>query len=79
MGVRTWIASWPVYRQLTGADPPGRPLRRVTRPAELSSAALAPAVASYTAALLSRTAATAWHAAHPYLPFVFTGSSADAP
>ena len=21
MGVRTWITSWPVYRQLTGADP----------------------------------------------------------
>jgi formate dehydrogenase major subunit len=24
MGVRTWIASWPVYRQLTGPDPLGR-------------------------------------------------------
>jgi formate dehydrogenase major subunit len=24
MGVRTWITSWPVYRQLTGADPLGR-------------------------------------------------------
>jgi formate dehydrogenase major subunit len=24
MGVRTWIESWPVYRQLTGADPLGR-------------------------------------------------------
>ena len=24
MGVRTWIGSWPVYRQLTGADPLGR-------------------------------------------------------
>lgn len=24
MGVRTWIASWPVYRQLTGTDPLGR-------------------------------------------------------
>ena len=24
MGVRTWIEGWPVYRQLTGADPLGR-------------------------------------------------------
>jgi formate dehydrogenase major subunit len=24
MGVRTWIDSWPVYRQLTGSDPLGR-------------------------------------------------------
>jgi formate dehydrogenase major subunit len=24
MGVRTWIEDWPVYRQLTGADPLGR-------------------------------------------------------
>ena len=24
MGVRTWIESWPVYRQLTGDDPLGR-------------------------------------------------------
>jgi formate dehydrogenase major subunit len=24
VGVRTWIESWPVYRQLTGPDPLGR-------------------------------------------------------
>ncbi len=24
MGVRTWIESWPVYRQVTGTDPLGR-------------------------------------------------------
>ena len=24
MGVRTWLEGWPVYRQLTGADPLGR-------------------------------------------------------
>src|SRR5215216_2870221 len=24
VGVRTWITSWPVYRQLTGDDPLGR-------------------------------------------------------
>jgi formate-dependent nitrite reductase membrane component NrfD len=46
------------------------------RPAGLSAAAVAPGVASYTAVLLSQTAVPAWHEAHPYLPFVFTGSAA---
>jgi hypothetical protein len=68
--------------RVPGAQPgvPGRVLRgvlaAVARPAALSSAAVAPAVASYTATLLSQTAVPAWHAAHPYLPFVFTGSAA---
>ncbi len=53
-----------------------RLLGAVARPAGLSSAAVAPAVASYTAVLLSQTAVPAWHEAHPYLPFVFTGSAA---
>ena len=54
----------------------GRLLRAVARPAGLSSAVLAPAVASYTAVLLSQTAVPAWHEAHAELPFVFTGSAA---
>jgi hypothetical protein len=54
----------------------GRVARRLARPAAVSSAALAPALASYTAVLLSQTAVPAWNAAHPYLPFVFTGSAA---
>jgi hypothetical protein len=54
----------------------GRALRWLARPAAVSSALVAPALASYTAALLSQTAVPAWHAAHPYLPFVFTGSAA---
>ena len=53
-----------------------RLLQRVARPASLSSAALAPALAGYTAVLLSQTAVPAWNTAHPYLPFVFTGSAA---
>jgi hypothetical protein len=48
----------------------------VARPAALSSAVVAPAVASYTGVLLSQTSVPAWHKAHPYLPFVFTGSAA---
>jgi formate-dependent nitrite reductase membrane component NrfD len=54
----------------------GRLLGAMARPAGLSAAAVAPGVASYTAVLLSQTAVPAWHEAHPYLPFVFTGSAA---
>ncbi|RSM48994.1 polysulfide reductase [Amycolatopsis balhimycina DSM 5908] len=55
---------------------PGRLLRAAARPAGLSSAVVAPAVASYTAVLLSQTAVPAWHEAHAQLPFVFVGSAA---
>jgi hypothetical protein len=48
------------------------------RPAGLAAAALAPAVASYTAVLLTDTATPAWHDAHRELPFVFVGSAAAA-
>jgi hypothetical protein len=55
---------------------PGRLLRLAARPAGLSAAAVAPGVASYTAALLSQTAVPAWSEARWELPFVFTGSAA---
>ncbi|MER5916800.1 NrfD/PsrC family molybdoenzyme membrane anchor subunit [Streptomyces sp. NPDC001982] len=55
---------------------PGRLLRGAARPAGLSAAAFAPALASYTAVLLSQTAVPAWHEARRELPFVFTGSAA---
>ncbi|MGV0721073.1 NrfD/PsrC family molybdoenzyme membrane anchor subunit [Mycolicibacterium elephantis] len=54
----------------------GRMVARSARPAGLWAAATAPGVASYTAVLLSQTAVPAWRDAHPYLPFVFTGSAA---
>jgi formate-dependent nitrite reductase membrane component NrfD len=54
----------------------GRLVWRLARPAGLWAAGTAPGVASYTAVLLSQTAVPAWHEAHPYLPFVFTGSAA---
>jgi hypothetical protein len=56
--------------------PVGRLVQLLARPANLASAAIAPAVASYTAVLLSQTAVPAWHEAHPELPFVFTASAA---
>lgn len=42
MGVRTWIDSWPVYRQLTGTDPLGRGAAAKSRASER----LTPRVAS---------------------------------
>jgi hypothetical protein len=54
----------------------GRAVDLLARPAGLASASLAPAVASYTAALLSQTAVPVWHESHPELPFIFTGSAA---
>ncbi|HKS48340.1 MAG TPA: NrfD/PsrC family molybdoenzyme membrane anchor subunit [Amycolatopsis sp.] len=50
--------------------------RPVVRAAGLESATVAPAVACYTAVLLSQTAVPAWHEAHRELPFVFAGSAA---
>jgi len=70
------VAGGPYGRGGLGRGVLGGLLRAVARPAALSSAALAPAVASYTAVLLSQTAVPAWHEAHPYLPYVFTGSAA---
>jgi len=65
-----------------GVHPRGpvlRPLARVAagagRPAGLAAAALAPALATYTAVLLADTAVPSWHEAYPQLPFVFAGSA----
>jgi formate dehydrogenase major subunit len=57
MGVRTWLGSWPVYRQLTGEDPLGR-----------GKAAESPR----TAALEARTA-TADRVAHSVCPYCAVG------
>lgn len=53
-------------------------LRLFARPAGFGAAALAPALASYTAVLLADTATPAWNAARRELPFVFVGSAAGA-
>lgn len=66
----------PLLRLLPG------PLARLAgwlgRPAGLGAAVVAPAIASYTAVLLSDTATPTWHEAHRELPFVFVGSAAAA-
>ena len=57
----------------------GRLLDRARPPAGLAAAALAPAVASYTAVLLTDTSTPAWHDAHRELPFVFVASARPPP
>lgn len=47
-------------------------------PAGIAAALIAPAIASYTAVLLSDTATPSWHEARRELPFVFVGSAAAA-
>jgi formate-dependent nitrite reductase membrane component NrfD len=69
-GAAEMMPKW-LQRSLTG-----RLVSWLARPAGLWAAGTAPGVASYTAVLLSQTAVPAWHEAHPYLPFVFTGSAA---
>jgi hypothetical protein len=53
-------------------------LPRIGAAATAGSALLGPAVASYTAALISNTAVPAWHDGYPEMPFVFVGSGAMA-
>jgi formate-dependent nitrite reductase membrane component NrfD len=85
MSMGTWLLS--AYGPLVGAAavseladglPAAEHVRQGGRAAGLLAAGLAPAVASYTAVLLSDTATPTWHAARRDLPFVFTGSAAAA-
>jgi DMSO reductase anchor subunit len=52
--------------------------RRTGVAATAAAAVLGPAVASYTAALVSDTAVPAWHEGYREMPFVFVGSAASA-
>lgn len=85
MSVGTWVLT--AYGPMAGLagvselplpGPLGRLARLAGRPAGMAAAAAAPAVASYTAVLLSDTATPTWHDAHRHLPFVFVGSAAAA-
>jgi DMSO reductase anchor subunit len=53
-------------------------LPRTGTAATAGAALLGPAVAAYTASLISDTAVPAWHDGYPEMPFVFTGSGAMA-
>jgi formate-dependent nitrite reductase membrane component NrfD len=89
MSVGTWIltafgpgvgaaAVWELLPAGWRSSWPGRLLRGVSRGVGLTSAATAPGVATYTAALLSQTAVPGWQEVRGELPFVFAGSAAAA-
>ncbi len=79
MSVGTWLlaAYGPAAGLAAASEVTGR-LPLVGRAAGLAAAALAPAIASYTAVLTANTAIPAWHDASRQLPFVFVGSAAAA-
>lgn len=79
MSVGTWLLT--VYAPLTGVAAASELTGlapRAGRAATRGAAALGPAVAAYTAALLANTAVPVWHAAQRELPFVFVASAATA-
>jgi formate-dependent nitrite reductase membrane component NrfD len=92
MSVGTWIltaygpfAALAAAAELRGLLPrglregwAGRLLGLGARPAGLAAAGIAPAVASYTAVLLSNTATPTWRDAQRHLPFIFVGSACAA-
>ena len=53
-------------------------LKALGRPAGLGAAVLAPAVAAYTAVLVSDTATPTWHEGYREMPFLFVGSASAA-
>jgi hypothetical protein len=55
-----------------------RALDAAARPAGLAAAAVAPAVMSYTAVLVSDTATPSWHEGYREMPFLFVGSAFSA-
>ncbi len=79
MSVGTWLLSGYVPAAVVAAVTAlsGR-LPRLGTAATAGAAVLGPAVAAYTAALISDTAVPAWHDGHREMPFVFTGSAAMA-
>ncbi|MBW0089440.1 polysulfide reductase NrfD [Pseudonocardia sp. KRD-184] len=79
MSVGSWLLAGyvPLAGVAAASELTGR-LPRVGSAATAGAAALGPAVASYTAALISDTAVPAWHDGHREMPYVFVGSAATA-
>jgi hypothetical protein len=79
MSVGSWLLAGygPLVVGAALSDVTGR-LPRLGRLATLGAAAAGPAVAGYTAALITDTAVPAWHDAYREMPFAFVGSAATA-
>ncbi|WP_175420745.1 NrfD/PsrC family molybdoenzyme membrane anchor subunit [Streptomyces griseus] len=79
MNIGSWLLA--AYAPLTvvaaATDAAGR-YRLTGAAATASAAVLGPAVATYTAVLLSDTAVPSWHEGYREMPFVFAGSAATA-
>jgi hypothetical protein len=79
MSVGSWLlvtygpaAAVAAMSELTGSVP------AIGSVATAAAAVTGPAVATYTAALMSDTAVPAWHEGHRYMPFLFAASAASA-
>jgi formate-dependent nitrite reductase membrane component NrfD len=77
MSVGTWILSgFGATTTAAAATEALDVMKPVGFVAHLGSAALGPALSTYTAVLVSDTALPAWHDAHRELPFLFAGGAA---
>lgn len=79
MSVGSWLLSGygPLAVAAAGSEITGL-LPRLGTAATAGAAVVGPAVAAYTAALISNTAVPAWHDGHRHMPFVFVSSAATA-
>ncbi|MFS4096797.1 NrfD/PsrC family molybdoenzyme membrane anchor subunit [Streptomyces sp. AF1A] len=79
MSVGSWLLSGyaPLTLAAAATEVTGR-YRLLGSAATAASAVLGPAVATYTAVLISDTAVPSWHEGYRELPFVFAGSGATA-
>ncbi|MGR6968694.1 NrfD/PsrC family molybdoenzyme membrane anchor subunit [Streptomyces cynarae] len=79
MSVGSWLLAGyaPLTVAAAAADVAGR-YRMAGAAATAGAAALGPAVATYTAVLISDTAVPTWHEGYREMPFVFAGSAASA-
>ncbi|PZH14585.1 polysulfide reductase [Streptomyces sp. NTH33] len=79
MNVGSWLLAGyaPLTVAAAAADVTGR-YRVLGAGATAAAAVLGPAVATYTAVLISDTAVPSWHEGYREMPFVFAGSGASA-
>ncbi|MGW2647325.1 NrfD/PsrC family molybdoenzyme membrane anchor subunit [Streptomyces sp. NPDC001393] len=79
MSVGSWLlAGYAPLALIAAATEVAGRYRLLGSAATAASAALGPAVATYTAVLLADTAVPSWHEGYRELPFVFAGSAATA-
>ncbi|MFF8595069.1 NrfD/PsrC family molybdoenzyme membrane anchor subunit [Streptomyces sp. NPDC015220] len=79
MSVGSWLlAGYAPLTMAAAAADVARRYRLLGAGATAAAAVLGPAVATYTAVLLSDTAVPSWHEGYRELPFVFAGSAATA-